>query len=76
MELSGEAFREAHRLTAWLDEHHPGCFQFDVKNDLAVGWLALALEHRAAVILLAESGAHASAAALLRSEWEAFMRGC
>lgn len=62
-------------VSDFIQEHQPTSFVETGRKHLAVALFSIALSHREAVLLLANFGAWASAFALQRSIWEAYMRG-
>lgn len=68
--------REAEELIQWLDSNIDG---LDIPaNDrmrLAAGCLDMALEHQKSIVLLTANSLFGSAAALVRLEFEAYVRG-
>lgn len=70
-----EAADLAVQLSEALYGIHPSHFDATERADLAVRQLSIALDHREAMILLIRHSANTSALALLRSCYEALMRG-
>lgn len=64
------------QLIAWIDQNTSGLsFPTDDRTMLALGCFDVAIEHQAAIALLASSSLHGSAFALLRVLTESLVRG-
>jgi hypothetical protein len=70
-----EAVKRSIALSDQLNAIHPSTIQLDVRSDMAARLLSICLDHREAIILLAQHGANTSAFALARSCYEAAIRG-
>lgn len=73
--LVGPAFLTSEAVTDWIRNHHAPEISSTVANLVAVVMYGLAIEHRAAILLLVQVGARSSAMALARSVFEACIRG-
>jgi hypothetical protein len=68
--------REAEELIQWLDSNIDGLdLPANDRMRLAAGCLDMALEHQKSIVLLTANSLFGSAAALVRSEFEAYVRG-
>lgn len=62
-------------LSSWLIEHQAVECPYSIRNRIAGIFFALSLEHREVALLLTQKGARSSCFALVRSIFEAYMRG-
>lgn len=69
------AILESAKISDFMQEHQSTTFVETGRLHVAVALLSIALEHREAILLLARHSAWTSASALLRSEYEALIRG-
>jgi hypothetical protein len=68
--------RESGELINWLDDSIHGVeIKSDIRSQLAIGCLEVALEHQKAIVLLISHSLYGSAFALLRLLFEAYVRG-
>ncbi len=69
--------RESEQLIQWLDKKIDGLeIKPEDRFQLAAGCLDMALEHHKAIVLLTAHCLYGSAAALVRSIFESYVRGC
>ena len=69
------ALRDSSDISRWISTNHPGSIIQTPTSMLAGPSYGICLEHREAVLLLVEHDCRTSAYALLRSVYEAYMRG-
>ena len=75
MELNS-AIRESEELAHWLDKNIDGTsIKSDDRSKIAGACLDVILEHQKAIALLSDRKLHGSAAALVRSVFESYVRG-
>ena len=68
--------RESEQLIRWLDSNIDGIdIPSNDRTRLAAGCLDIALEHQKSIVLLTANSLFGSAAALVRLEFEAYVRG-
>jgi hypothetical protein len=68
--------RESGELINWLDDSIHGVeIKADIRSQLAMGCLEIALEHQKPIVLLVSHSLYGSAFALLRLQFEAHIRG-
>lgn len=68
------ALAESHRLSDWVQAHHPGRSEASPEKRVAAICFSIALDHREAILLLLQHDARSAAFALLRSVYEAWVR--
>lgn len=69
------ALRDSYDISQWISTNHPGSITHTPTGMLAGPSYGICLEHREDVLLLFEHDCRTSAYALLRSVYEAYMRG-
>lgn len=74
-EQVGAALERSGRLAEAMDAVHPRLVESDDRSVLAVQYLSIGLEHRAAILLLIGYGARTSAFGLVRACYESVIRG-
>jgi hypothetical protein len=71
-----QLLRDSEALIQWLDEQLNGLeFKSEVRSQLAVSCLNLALEHQKAIVVLIAQSLHGSAFGLVRPIFESYVRG-
>ena len=72
-----EEIRESEQLIQWLDGKIDGLkIKSEDRFRVAAGCLDMVLEHQKAIVLLTANNLFGSAAALVRSIFESYVRGC
>ena len=70
------AINDSERLIQWLDQNIDGVeYEASDRSKIACACLDMALEHQKAIVLLSAKKLHGSAAALVRSIFESYVRG-
>jgi hypothetical protein len=68
------ALDKSHRLSDWVQVHHPGTCDAAPEKRIAAICYSIALDHREAILLLLHHDARSPAFALVRSVYEAWVR--
>lgn len=74
MNIESEFNRQS-EVARWINNNLAIPYSINPKNQLALGCFDLAIEHHAAICTLFSAGLYGSMYALLRSEFEAYVRG-
>ncbi|MDP9907943.1 hypothetical protein J2W27_000036 [Variovorax boronicumulans] len=70
------ALGASQRLSDWIQALHPAKLEASGGQRIAAICFSIALDHREAILLLLQHSARSAAFALLRSVYEAWVRGC